>query len=181
LPKATLPGFNETWVWDQATTTRGPGRRPPGVCLQTSLTAIGGFAEARRDYTSSLSEDADATVNSVVFPDSQTATNVAAVLGAWQQRCRRHATRELALNDVQASAVDTVATRVGDGVHWLVTYGPAPDPESQWFDAEGYVVDGDTLTYVVIRVAGQDYNYAAGRSPIERALRQAAARLEQTR
>jgi hypothetical protein len=151
------------------------------VCLQTSLSAIGGFAEARRDYTSSLSEDAEATVNSVVFPDTRTATNVASVLGAWQQRCRGYAVRELGLTGVRVSGVDTVPTRVGDGVHWLVTHGPAPEADSQWFDAEGYMVDGDTLTYVVIRVAGQDYNYEPGRSPIERALRQAGARLEQTR
>jgi hypothetical protein len=145
------------------------------------MTAIGGFAEARRDYSSSQSADADATMISVVFPDTQTARTSVTVLDAWQRACRKHAVRELGLDDVRVSAVDTVPTAAGAGVHWLVTYGPGPDADSQWFDAEGYVVDGDTLTYVVIQVAGQDYNYEVDRSPIEKALRQAGSRLVRTR
>jgi hypothetical protein len=128
-----------------------------------------------------LSADADATVLSVVFPDVQTTRTAVSVLTAWQDRCQRYATQELGHRDVRLSQTDEVSTRVGSGVHWLVTYGPGPDADSQWFDAEGYVVDGDTLTYVVIRVAGQDYNYAAGRSPIEQALRVAGKRLQRTR
>ena len=43
---------------------------------------------------------------------------------------------------------------------WLTTYrSGAGDPDSGWFNAEGYVRDGDMITYLVIRNAGQDYNY----------------------
>jgi hypothetical protein len=181
IPKSKLPGFNEQWVWDGAETLRNGGRTPPGVCLQASLTAIGGFAEARRDYTSSLSADAHATVLAVVFPDPQTTRTAVSVLSAWQDRCQRHATQELGYRDVRVTETETAPTRVGPGVHWLVSHLPGPDRESRWFDAEGYVVDGDTLTYVVIRVAGQDYNYEAGQSPVEQTLRVAGKRLQRTR
>lgn len=181
IPKAKLPGFNEQWVWDGAETLRSGGRTPPGVCLQASLTAIGGFAEARRDYTSSLSADAHATVLSAVFPDPQTTRTAVSVLSAWQDRCQRYATQELGYRDVRVTETETEPTRVGPGVHWLVSHLPGPDRESRWFDAEGYVVDGDTLTYVVIRVAGQDYNYEAGQSPVEQTLRVAGKRLQRTR
>lgn len=176
-----MPGLNESWVWDGARTRRDGGPTPPGACLQASLTAIGGFAEARRDYTSTLSSGADATVLSVVFPDVQTTRTAVSVLTAWQGRCKRHATRELGHADVGVTAPETLATAVGPGTHWMVTYGPGPDQDMQWFDAEGYVVDGDTLTYVVIRVASQDYNYPAGQTPVEQALRVAGERLQRTR
>jgi hypothetical protein len=149
--------------------------------MRSSLLAIGGFVEARRDYSSTLSADASATMLSVVFPDLLTARTATSVLASWQQKCRTHATRTLGLDDVNVSSVATTPTTVGDGRHWLVTYGPGPDPDTGWFNAEGYVVDGDTLTYVVMVLAGQDYNYEPCGEPIARAIVAAGSRLEQTR
>jgi hypothetical protein len=37
------------------------------------------------------------------------------------------------------------------------------------------------MTYVVVRVAGQDYNFPPGRSPVELALEVAGERLARTR
>ncbi|MBA3309378.1 MAG: hypothetical protein H0U28_04850 [Nocardioidaceae bacterium] len=182
IPKSRLPGFNEQWVWDHASTRRGPGEQPPGVCLQSSLTAIGGVVEYRRSYSSSLSRRDTAVQVGVVFPDEQTATTAVDVLRAWQQRCDAHATEEGDLLRVQVSAVRTVRTKVGAGEQWMVTYRPVPgEPDSVWFNAEGYVRDGDTLTYLVIRSAGQDYNYPSGAEPIDNALRTAGRYLLKTR
>ncbi len=145
------------------------------------MIAIGGFAEARRDYSSSLTDEAGATVISVVFPDAETARSAVSVLAAWQQRCAAYAEDELGRTRVRVSSAEQVRTVVGPATHWLVTHGPAPGRGSSWFDAEGYVVDGDTLTYTVIRVVSQDYSYPAGRSPIEETLLVAGARLARTR
>lgn len=182
IPKSRFPGFNAQWVWDEASTRRGPGEQPPGVCLQSSLTAIGGVVEYRRSYSSSLSRRDFAVHLSVVFPDEQTATTAVDVLQAWQGRCETHATEADGLKRVSVSSARSVTTKVGTGEQWMVTYRPVPgEPDSVWFNAEGYVRDGDTLTYLVIRSAGQDYNYPAGGEPVDVGLRTAGRYLLNTR
>ena len=60
------------------------------------------------------------------------------------------------------------------------TAGPRR-PRLSWLQAEGFVRDGDTLTYLVMTTAGQDYNYEAGQEPMAQALGVAAKRLVASR
>jgi hypothetical protein len=117
-----------------------------------------------------------------VFPDEQTLGTAVQVIQAWQRTCRTHATRVLGLQQVSVGDIDAVSTSVGTGQEWLTTYKPvAGSPNDAWFEATGFVTDGDTLTFLVMRSPGQDYNYPSGKAPIDLALEVAADRLAATR
>ena len=66
---------------------------------------------------------------------------------------------------------------------WLTTYRPAASgsPDEGWFQAAGFVADGDTLTFLVITSVGQDYNYESGQQPMDLAVQQAARTLIKSR
>lgn len=145
------------------------------------MTAIGGVAEYHRSYRSSQSRSAVAYQIGVVFPDQQTALTAVSVLQAWQSKCRAHLAAT-GHRDVRVSAPTNVPTQVGNATSWLVTYRPvAHHPAARWFDAEGFVRDGDALSYLVIRNAGRHYDYPPGRTPIDLALAVAARALHHTR
>lgn len=145
--------------------------------MQSSLTGIGGVTEYRTDFTSPLDENSWAVQQTVVFPDDLTAKTSQSVLEAWQSKCAKQA-KALGLKKVQVGKVSTVNTPAGAGEHWLVTYRPVPgDPNAAWLQAEGFVRDGDTLTYLVMTTPGQDYNYEPGQEPMAQALGVAGKRL----
>lgn len=182
IPAAELPGFNDEWSWTAAGSGPGSGRELPSVCLQSSLTAIGAVTEYRTDYGSSLDDNSSAVQFTAVFPDEQTAVTASDVLDAWHRNCTRHATQDLGLEQVDVSNVSPVSTTVGPGMEWLTTYRPvAGDPDAAWFQAQGFVRDGDTLTYLIITTAAQDYNYEQGQEPVSLALEVAGHYLAETR
>jgi hypothetical protein len=182
IKAAAFPGFNAGWVWDSAEGHSGQGRANRSTCLHTDLTAIGGVSEFSTTFKSSLDDTAVAYQLTAVFPDEHTAITAESVVTSWQQKCDSYATDELHLKHVNVGAVGDVSTSVGAGKHWLVTYRPVPnEPNSVWFNAEGLVRDGDVITYLVIRNAGQDYNYEPGTTPMELALALAGDALKKTR
>lgn len=177
-----LPGLNDDWEWTQESSGKGPGQDMSSVCMVASLTAIGGVAEHRTDYGNDQTDTARATLHTVVFPDEKTATNAVRVIEAWHDACKARAKDTLGLKKARVSKISKVDTSVGDGEQWMVTYRPVPnEPDSVWFQAEGFVRDGDTLSYLIVVSAGQDYNYERGHEPIDEALRIAADRLLATR
>lgn len=181
IKAAELPGFNVQWVWDRHRTIRGPGRQPPPVCGVTSMISIGGSVAYRTDYGSSRSTDADAVQVTAVFPDEQTASTAEQILVAWHDRCQQRVDRQ-GLEDAEVSAISEIPTDVGPGRRWMTTYRPVPgEPDSVWFNAEGFVRSADMITYLVIRNAGQDYNYPRGKEPIDIALKVAARYLRTQR
>jgi len=181
IKAAELPGFNVQWVWDRHRTFRGPGRKLPPVCSVTSLISIGGSVAYRTDYGSSLSTDAAAIQVTAVFPDEQTASTAEQILVAWHDRCQQRVDRQ-GLEDAEVSAISEIPTDVGPGRRWMTTYRPVPgEPDSTWFNAEGFVRSADMITYLVIRSAGQDYNYPRGKEPIDKALEVAARYLRTQR
>lgn len=181
IPARQLPGFNPEWKWTKRSSGPGPGQDVPSVCMQSSLTAIGGVAEYRTDFDSPLDDSSWAVQETVVFPDEQTAITSESVLDAWQKKCARYA-KSAGLKDVKVTRLSEVSTATGPGQQWLVMYGPVPgDPDASWMQAEGYVRDGDTMTYLVMTTAGQDYNYESGQEPVAQGLQVAAERLLATR
>jgi hypothetical protein len=150
--------------------------------MLTTLVAIGAVEEVGWRYTNSTSDTAEAVQLTGVFPDEHTALTATAVLTEWHDKCAEHASEESGLKRVRVSDMRDVSTPVGTGRQWMVTYTPVPGHRSWgWFDAEGFVRDGDTLTYLLYRSAGQDYDYEAGQEPIDRALAVAGAYLKRTR
>lgn len=181
IPAPRLPGFNDQWKWTKSSSGPGPGQDVPSVCMKTSLTSIGGVSEYRTDFDSPLDENSWAVQQTVVFPDEETAKTSQSVLEAWQAKCAKQA-KSLGLKKVKVNPISAVTTVVGPGQQWLVTYRPvAGDPDSSWLQAEGFVRDGDTLTYLVMTTAGQDYNYEPGAEPMAQALVVAGRRLVASR
>ncbi len=182
IKPADFPGFNDQWQWDAATGSPGEGQRNQSICLHTDLVAIGGVNEYSTTLKSSADGAAVAYQLTAVFPDEHTAMTAETVLDNWQTRCQSYARSEKNLKHVDVSAVRDVPTVVGAGKQWMVTYRPVPnDPDSVWFNAEGFVRDGDVITYLVIRNAGQDYNYEVGQEPMDLAVAVAGDYLKKTR
>jgi len=181
IPARQLPGFNDQWKWTKESSGPGPGQDVPSVCMKNSLTAIGGVSEYRTSFDSPLDDNSWAVQQTVVFPDDETAKTSQSVLQAWQAKCAKQAT-SLGLKKVKVTPISDVETVVGPGQQWLVTYRPvAGDPNASWLQAEGFVRDGDTMTYLVMTTAGQDYNYEPGNEPMAQALAVAAQRLVKSR
>lgn len=183
IPAAKLPGFNSEWVWVRQSGGPGPGQDVPSVCQRASLTAIGAVNEYRTNFASPADTNDYAVQMTGVFPDEQTVATAMKVLDSWHDKCRRHATNDLGLRSVNVGELTPVATAVGEGTQWLTTYGPTPSgsPDERWFEATGYVADGDTLTMLVMANVGQDYNYPAGEQPMDLAVQEAGRRLEASR
>lgn len=179
IPPAQLPGFDAQWAWETRSAAPGPGRDEPSVCLQSSLTGIGAASEYRTDFAGPPSGTQTAVQMTAVFPDAQTATTAADVIESWRRTCSAHASADLGLAGARVTQVGVVPTPVGAGYRWLVTYR-AGTPEADWSQAEGFVTDNDTMTYLVFRSAGQGHD-AAGASPIDRALAVAGRFLAKSR
>jgi hypothetical protein len=182
IPASELPGLNEGWKWRLAAESRGSGDSPPSLCMLTSLESIGAKAAYRTDYDSPLSKTARATVITAVFPDQHTAVLAKTVLRSWHAQCEDRLKKELGYQRVKVTAIRTDSTDVGTGEQWLSTFGPVNGhPNDSWFQGEGFVEDADTMTYVAIVSAGQDYDYEPGQEPMDRALVVASDHLEASR
>jgi hypothetical protein len=181
IPAAKLPGLNQEWVWSKTGAGPGPGEEVPSVCQKASLTSIGAVSEYRTDYGSPVDDQAYAVQMTGVFPDEQTIATAISVLEAWHKTCRAHA-REQGLKRVDVGDLTAVSTAAGEGQQWLTTYGPvAGAPDDTWFEASGFVADGDTLTFLVMTNAGQDYNYEGGEQPMDHAVEVAGQYLVNSR
>lgn len=173
-----LPGFNDEWSWTDVRRVQSP----QSLCMQSTMMSIGAVKEASTEFMSTATKTASAVQITGVFPDEHTALTAAAVLTAWHDKCADRATKDLELESVEVSGPREVSTSVGAGRQLMVTYGPVPgQPDSEWFHSEGFVRDGDTITYVTYESAGQDYNYEVGREPIDRGLSVAGDYLRRTR
>jgi hypothetical protein len=182
IPADQLPGFNDTWTWEIASEGKGDGDTQPSLCMLSPLTSIGAASTYRTDYKHKRDKDSRATVITAVFPDQHTAVLAKTVLRSWQAQCQQRLKRELGYQRAKTTKIQTDSTDVGPGEQWLSSFGPVPDdPDATWFQAEGFVEDADTLSYIVIVNAGQDYNYDTGQQPIDLALMVAGEQLKASR
>ena len=181
---ADLPGFNADWTWDKASGKAGPRPPSPGQsrCMQASLTAIGGVVEYSTAYTVAGDRQDEAVLTTAVFPDEHTAQLAESVLASWQKKCRAYMSRQPDVDQVAVTGDRVTKTAVGPAHSRLVGFGPVKgDPDSGYFNGEGYVRDGDVISYLVMHNVGQDYNYEEGQEPVQLGLQAAAEALERTR
>jgi len=182
IPASDLPGFNDSWTWDVASAGKGEGDSQPSLCMLSPLSSIGAASTYRTDYDHPGDKDARATVITAVFPDQHTAVLAKTVLRSWQAECQQRLKKELGYAHAKTTKIQTDSTAVGPGEQWLSSFGPVPgEPDNTWFQAEGFVEDADTLSYIVIVNSGQDYDYAAGEQPIDLALAVAGEQLKASR
>ncbi len=179
IPPAQLPGVDAQGAWETRAAGPGPGPDMPSVCLRSSLTAIGAVSEYRTDFAGPPSGTQTAVQMTAVFPDAQPAATAADVIESWRRTCSAHASADLGLGSARVTQVGAVSTPVGAGYRWLVTYRTGT-ADAEWSQAEGFVTDNDTMTYLVLRSAGRGGD-GPGASPIDRALAVAGRFLEQSR
>jgi hypothetical protein len=182
IPASDLPGLNDTWTWQVKSEGAGEGDSRPSLCMLSSLESIGAASAYRTDYNHPGVKNARASVITAVFPDQHTAVLAKTVLRSWQAQCERRLKKDLGYKRASVSKIYTHPTDVGPGEQWLSAFGPVPGrPDDGWFQAEGFVEDGDTMTYIVIVNVGQDYEYDEGQQPLDRALVVAGERLKASR
>jgi hypothetical protein len=184
VAKQDLPGFNDQWSWDVSRGTKTAPINGPAAsrCSRGSLTAIGGVTEYSTIYMSNASPDDQALLSVAVFPDEKTATMAASVLDTWLSKCQAWINQQPGVSRVKVTPDTPVETIVGTGHARVASYGPVKgDPDSTYFNGEGYVRDGDVISYVVFHSVGQDYNYEQGQEPAALAVMAAGDALEDSR
>jgi hypothetical protein len=184
VPRSKLPGLNDQWVWNTSRGASGPPADSPGtsVCMRATMTAIGGVAEYSTVYRQKGVPEDESVLTTAVFPDERTAQMAESVLSTWLSKCASRAAKQPGVDRTKVSEDNPVSTVVGTGHQRLVSFGPAQgDPDSGYFNGEGYVRDGDVISYLVIHSVGQDYDYPAGAQPVDLGLKVAAQYLKRTR
>ncbi|MGZ4504119.1 MAG: hypothetical protein ACXVW3_09515 [Nocardioidaceae bacterium] len=185
IPGADLPGPGNGFVWaDGPITDRESDDNGGGLlrCNRFTMTDIGAEGVVQRRYVppaGSGGANPPAAAELVAnFPDEQTARSAVEVLRSWHRPCDDRLS-SFPRHDVgQLDTVSIPGTPGADAGWYLLKYGPLQgDPNSLWFDAEGFVRVGDRVALVTMTQAGQQYDYPAGQEPLVVALRDAAARL----
>ena len=184
LSAAQVPGFNEDYSWTAGSRSMREGSRPFGTCQKFALTSIGAEKVTVRRYKPAprLSDTTSTARNLVAsMPDERTAKRVYEVLKSWRGQCneklRGHDMSEIGkLQPVDLPAEIRPATASADW--YLLTYGPAKgEPDAGYFDAQGMVRVGETISMLRMRLIGQDYNYEPGQEPMVGAVRASAVKL----
>lgn len=165
-----FPWTNDLITFEMVSSEPGSGSALPGEILQSPFTDLGAEAVHRTDYESPESATLAAVQLTAVFAGQQQAAAAADTVLQWQ-----------AAHDPY-SAPYTVPTEVGPASYWFSSNDRvAPDKYSGWFIEEGFVVDDDTLTYLVVESTGQDYNVEFGDEAVAQALEVAARALTASR
>ena len=178
LSAAELPGFNADYHWRPGGTTPREPSASFGTCQRFGLLAIGAERVVVRRYRPPA--DASTTHDRAgelvaTFPDAATARRAYAVLDSWRARC---ADRLQRYRKRDVGAVRDVPVGSGQAGWYLLTYGPVTgDPDARLFDAQGAALVGSRIALVSLVLAGQDYDYPAGREPMATALQRAARKI----
>jgi hypothetical protein len=179
LGKTEIPGLNEQHRWRPIATENSERRRPIWACQVTDFASIGATDVWVRRFVGDPGGGESARARSAVltFVDETSAQRAYAVLRAWHDRCEEQLSEDY--RRVRVDAAPT-AVQVEDGqAEWrLAIYGPVEgDPDAGYFDATGYVREGNRISLTTIVSAGQDYNYPQGEEPIVGAVRNSAIKL----
>ncbi|HJR37398.1 MAG TPA: hypothetical protein VJ819_03355 [Nocardioidaceae bacterium] len=172
-----LPGFNDEFTWQETSTTKREGRQPFATCAKFAMASIGAMKVAVREFTPADGSSGSTASNLVArFGDEMTAKRAYEVLKSWRGQCAEELQRydRTDIGRLQSVPLEN-EDAVGDW--YLLTYGPAPERETAYFDAQGLTRVGDSISLVQMRLVGQDYNYRAGQEPMVGAVQEAADNL----
>jgi len=176
VPAADLPRDPSGRPWNAGADVRGSSVTTASACQRAPLTSIGATKVVQRGYDN---RNPGSVVNTVAaFADDDSARRGYAVLEAWVRDCagtlREHGKRPMNT----PSGFGPVQTQTSPAGWAVVFYGPVRnDPNAAHIEGQSVVVDDETLSWVVYRRIGQDYNYESGQAPPERAAGVMAARL----
>jgi len=170
-----LPGFNDEFTWRVKTTRMREGRQPFGTCHKFAMTSIGASKVMVRTYVPAQKSPGSTASNLVAeFADEMTAKRAYEVLKSWSEQCEE----ELQGYDrTDVGRLESVSVNGAVGNWYLLGYGPAGDPDSSYFDAQGLTRVRRSVSVLQMRLVGQDYNYPRGEEPMVAAVQGAAARI----
>ena len=176
LAAGQVPGFNDDYRWVQGATGPENPSRSFGTCQRFAVTSIGAERAVVRRFRPAVTDPSarfDRAGELVAqFPDNLTARRAFAVLKAWRARC---ADRLARYARPRVGALEDVPVDAGTGGWYLLTYGPVRgDRNAQFFDAQGMAMVGSRIAMLSMVLAGQDYNYEAGKEPMVTAVQRAA-------
>lgn len=176
LPAQELPRDPSGRPWSAGADVRGQRVRPTSACQRAPLTSIGATKVLQRRYDNPTPGNVANTV--AAFADDDSARRAYAVLEAWVRTCA-DTLRENGKDPLNTAAgFDAVAADTSPAGWAVLFYGPVRgQPDSAVIEAQVVVVDDETLSWVVYRSIGQDYNYEPGQAPPERAASVMAQRL----
>jgi hypothetical protein len=176
LPSTEMPGFNEQFTWRERRTRGGEGRMPFGTCQKFAMTSIGATKVAVRTFRPGTESPGSAASNLVAeFADEMTAKRAYEVLRSWREQCKDQLAKYTRSTVGKLQSVPVEGGVTGDW--YLLVYGPAGDPDSAYFDAQGMTRSGKTISMVELRLVGQDYNYPRGQEPMVDAVQKASDRI----
>lgn len=175
MPPASLPTPGDAPAWSVERTTGGEGGNLQSVCQKTELASLGATRTVTRQYTSG---ELSATHLVARFGDDVSAGRTYEVLQTWLSECGA----QLEQQDLRPGRIPpgyAGVPGVGDRAGWAwLAYGPVPgEADASDIEVQALVHAGDTLSWVIWRQVGQDYNYPAGQTPPEIALPLMADRL----
>jgi len=176
VPAADLPRDPSGRPWNAGADVRGSSVATASACQRAPLTSIGATKVVQRGYDN---RNPGSVVNTVAaFADDDSARRGYAVLEAWVRDCagtlREHGKRPMNT----PSGFGPVQAQTSPAGWAVVFYGPVRnDPNAAHIEGQSVVVDDETLSWIVYRSIGQDYNYESGQAPPERAAVVMAARL----
>ncbi len=179
LRAAEVPGLNAQQSWKTIGTAHAEKPQPVWACQVTDFSSIGATDVWVRRFVGQPGGGDSAKARSAVitFADPQSAARAFAVLRSWGDRCEDQLKQKHKRVRVDASPTP-IDVSSGDAEWRLAIYGPVKgDPNAGFFDATGYVKNGDRISLVSMVNVGQDYNYPPGHEPIVGAVQNAATKL----
>jgi hypothetical protein len=174
IEPADLPGFNDEWRWQHASTSHTPVENI-GTCAKFDLYSIGATEGITRTYSEAGTSDttSSAAMHVLRFPDAKTAVRAATVLDSWHDTCAERIKPALSPEVGQIQGTGISADRRG----WYLVTTTRPGSDEGHFHAFGMSVSGDRMALLTMDNDGQDRNYEAGEDPMELAIAMAADRI----
>ena len=166
-------------AWTAGPVARGRRIAIASACQRAPLVSIGVTDLRQRRYDNPAPGHVLHTV--AAFADDDSARRAYAVLEVWLRDCAKTLSEQSKQPGTMPTRLSDVATPGLAG--WAaVFYGPARGhPNAGVIEAHAIVVDDETLSWLVYRSIGQDYNYEAGQAPPEQAAPVMAQRLRTLR
>jgi len=166
-------------AWTAGPVARGQKIATASACQRVPLVSIGVTDLRQRRYDNPAPGQVLHTV--AAFADDDSARRAYAVLEVWLRDCAKTLSEQSKQPGTMPTRLSDVATPGLAG--WAaVFYGPARGhPNAGVIEAHAIVVDDETLSWLVYRSIGQDYNYEAGQAPPEQAAPVMAQRLRTLR
>lgn len=169
LTAEEMPGLNDATAWTEEGTEPEQGS-VFGDCARFTLVDSGAEDAWIRVFTAEGQQKAAQLI--ATFADAKSAWRAEQTLRGWHRDCAEQIDAEV----TKVNPIQPVKVASGKAFTYLVQYGKK-GAEVHHFNGVAVNRNGKRLSVVLINNEGQDYNYASGREPAQRAARAVAEKL----